>query len=207
MKDAELKKFIEKTVQDALKSLTLTADFKNVEEVKPLAELENGAHFWYKGTEFIRLGEEQGGILAMTAKTYPETAFSKDGSNDYRRSDLRKAVLKTFDEIGIDENDVLPFTMDLISDDGDRDYGTVTDKIGILNCDLRRKYKKEIGYPRDNWEWTCTPWYITSGYAYSVRSVYPSGGLGSHHAYYGRGFAPACIFKSDVSAATSRRDG
>ena len=93
----------------------------------------------------------------------------------------------------MNSDDLLLFESDLIADNGDTAYGKCTDKVGLLSCDLFRKYRKYV--PRyDDWAWTCTPWSCDTSYAYVVRLVYPSGGVYSDGANYASGVAPACIF-------------
>ena len=90
---------------------------------------------------------------------------------------------------------LLPLTVDLVADNGDDSYGTVTDKVFILSCDEYRKYRKHIPL-LDEWSWTCTPWWIdpTSGLGISVRIITAAGGLNSYNAGYSSGVAPACVF-------------
>jgi len=76
------------------------------------------------------------------------------------------------------------------------DIGGTTCKIGLLSCDLRRKYWEIL--PRyERYTWTCTPWYIdeTKKTGLAVRVVNSDGTLSSNYAYYSYGVAPACIFK------------
>lgn len=50
-----------------------------------------GEHFNYNGMEFIVLGKEQGGILAVAAKCLEdEMPFDEDNCNDWRKSSLRR---------------------------------------------------------------------------------------------------------------------
>lgn len=211
MKDEELRKLIQQTVEsaveEAIKGLTFTAEpTKKEVKTKPLFEFKNGEHFFYNDIEFIRLGEEQGGILAMTAESQGECAFDEGGSDYYRGSTLQGKINDWFIEhMREHTNDICHFTMDLTSNAGDEDYGACTVDVGILSADLRQKYKKEIGYPRKTNEWTCTPWRGQQCYAGNVYVVYSSGYSGDWFACLTCGFAPACIFKSSVSVATSRR--
>lgn len=159
------------------------------------SKIKDGDHFIYRGIEFIRLGEEQGGILCMTAQVWDETAFDKNGCNDWRKSSARELLNSEFlDLLNID--DLLPYTLDLTADNGDTTYGECADYIGLLSCGLYRKYRKIVPL-FDEWMWTCTPWYCGtpySGRAYGVRHVSSVGRLGNGSAGNARGLAPACIF-------------
>lgn len=161
-------------------------------ERKPdFRKIKDGDHFTYKGIEFIRLGKEQGGILCITAKAWKEIAFDKGGSNDFKKSSVKKLLNGEFLSL-LNESDLLPYTMDLTADNGDKAYGTDTVKVGLLSVDLYRKYRDFIPlYPE--WMWTCTAWYC-SGHAYGVRRVRAGGALCGGGASYASGVVPACIF-------------
>ena len=159
------------------------------------SKIKDGEHFMYHGIEFIRLGLEQGGVLCMTAKPIAEEAFDTNGCNNWAKSRARKKLNTEFLSL-MDENDLLPFESDLTADNGDTAYGKCVDKIGILSCDLYRKYRKIVPL-FDEWMWTCTPWHCGtpySGYATIVRLVRSDGTLRTSSAYGALGLAPACIF-------------
>ena len=159
------------------------------------SKIKDGEHFMYRGIEFIRLGLEQGGVLCMTAKPIAEEAFDPNGCNNWAKSRARKKLNTEFLSL-MDENDLLPFESDLTADNGDTAYGKCVDKIGILSCDLYRKYRKIVPL-FDEWMWTCTPWHCGtpySGSAYGVRLVGSDGTVDSGYASGAHGLAPACIF-------------
>ena len=161
------------------------------------SKIKDGEHFMYHGIEFIRLGLEQGGVLCMTAKPIAEEAFDTNGCNNWAKSRARKNLNTKFLYL-MDENDLLPFESDLTADNGDTAYGKCVDKIGILSCDLYRKYRKIVPL-FDEWMWTCTPWHCgTPSYprnAYAVRRVAPNGIMNIGHPILASGLAPACIFR------------
>lgn len=170
-------------------------------EAAPVADVSKvpqaGEHFMRGGIEFVALGIEQGGVLAVAAKRLEdEMAYDEDGSNDWRKSSLRKYLNEEFVK-NFDKGDLLPFVSDLTSDDGMTDYGTSEDFVALLSDNLYRKYRKFM--PQyDTWVWTITPWSCHPGNASFERIVYTSGALGSFHAYYGAGVAPACIFNPEI---------
>ena len=159
------------------------------------SKIKDGEHFMYHGIEFIRLGLEQGGVLCMTAKPIAEEAFDTNGCNNWAKSRARKKLNTEFLSL-MDENDLLPFESDLTADNGDTAYGKCVDKIGILSCDLYRKYRKIVPL-FDEWMWTCTPWHCGtpySGNAHIVRLVVSDGTMNYIGAHGAAGLAPACIF-------------
>ena len=159
------------------------------------SKIKDGEHFMYHGIEFVRLGLEQGGVLCMTAKPISEEVFDPNGCNNWAKSRARKKLNTEFLSL-MDENDLLPFESDLTADNGDTAYGKCVDKIGILSCDLYRKYRKIVPL-FDEWMWTCTPWHCgtpNSGTARIVRRVYSDGTVDYYSAGNAVGLAPACIF-------------
>ena len=156
-----------------------------------------GERFVRGGIEFVALGMEQGGVLAVAAKRLEdEMAYDENGCNDWRKSSLRKYLNEEFVK-NFDKGDLLPFVSDLTSDDGMTDYGTSEDFVALLSDNLYRKYRKFM--PQyDTWVWTITPWSCLPGNANLERSVNTSGALYFNVASYGRGVAPACIFNPEI---------
>ena len=156
-----------------------------------------GERFVRGGIEFVALGMEQGGVLAVAAKRLEdEMAYDEDGSNDWRKSSLRKYLNEEFVK-NFNKGDLLPFVSDLTSDDGMTDYGTSEDFVALLSDNLYRKYRKFM--PKyDTWVWTITPWSCLPGYARHERNVGTSGALNGSSASYGYGVAPACIFNPAI---------
>jgi hypothetical protein len=156
-----------------------------------------GEHFFYNGIEFVALGEEQGGILAVVAERLEDKmSYDEDGCNDWRKSSLRKYLNEEFVK-NFDKGDLLPFVSDLTSDNGMTDYGTSEDFIALLSDNLYRKYRKYM--PQyDTWVWTITPWSCLPGHASIERNVYTSGALHNGTAGHASGVAPACIFNPSI---------
>ena len=156
-----------------------------------------GEHFEYNGIEFVALGYEQGGLLAVMAKPLPEEMpFDKDNCNDWRKSSLRKYLNEEFIK-AFDKGDLLPLISDLTADDGMRDYGTSEDYVAIVSDNLYRKYRGVI--PQyDIPVWTITPWTCHPGSASYERYVSTSGALNNNRAYYAFGVAAACIFNPAI---------
>lgn len=156
-----------------------------------------GKHFNYHGIEFVALGMEQGGLLAISAETLEdEMPFDKDNCNDWKKSTLRHYLNEEYIK-NFDKADLLPFVSDLTTDSGQKDYGTSEDYIALLSCDLYRKYRAVM--PKyDTWVWTLTPWHIFPSGATSARIVRTDGSLGSYGAYSSHGAAPACLFNPKI---------
>ena len=157
------------------------------------------SHFNFKGFEWIALDNNvDGGVLAVMASSWngKEYRFDEGCRNNYAKSSLRRKLIKELLPV-LGEDNLIPHKVDLVADNGDDRYGTVTDKVFILSCDEYRKYRKNVPLLPE-WMWTCTPWYITdTGYGNYVRYVDTDGFLYSNDANGANGVAPACVFNPE----------
>lgn len=156
--------------------------------------LSAGERFGFKGFEWIVLDNNvEGGVLAIMASAWnnEEYSFDDDGCNNYAKSSLRRKLLNELLPV-LGEDNLIPHEVDMVADNGDDRYGTVTDRVFILSCDEYRKYRKHVPLLPE-WMWTCTPWYISDAGG-GVRGVGTGGGLSSGSASYSNGVAPACVF-------------
>ena len=173
-----------------------------------ITTLQPGEHFMFKNFEWVCLdpNHPDGGVLAIMAKPWakkvkfcPDERYAdeKGNWNNYRTSFLHKEVLGLVKVIGADN--LILHEVDLVADNGDRAYNTVTvmDDIFILTCDEYRKYRDYIPH-YDNWIWTATPWYCgekgsNTDYASYVIIVHADDKLCNCCAYINGAVAPACI--------------
>ena len=157
--------------------------------------LPDGSHFNFKGFEWIALDNDvDGGVLAIMASAWNEEEYRFDEGccGNYAKSSLRRKLNELSPVLG--EDNLIPHEVDMVADNGDDRYGTVTDRVFILSCDEYRKYRKHVPLLPE-WMWTCTPWYITdTGYSNDVRFVSNTGSLRGNGAGNSRGVAPACVF-------------
>ena len=158
--------------------------------------LSAGERFIFKGFEWITLDNNvDGGVLAIMASSWngEEYRFDEDCCNNYAKSSLRRKLLNELLPV-LGEDNLIPHEVDMVADNGDDRYGTVTDRVFILSCDEYRKYRKNVPLLPE-WMWTCTPWYISdAGNSSNVRCVNSTGGLNSDSAHNSGGVAPACVF-------------
>lgn len=166
------------------------------EDMSNIKGLAPGTHFMFTNYEWIVLDiNVDGGVLAIMASTWnnKEYNFDDDGCNNYAKSSLRRKLLNELLPV-LGEDNLIPHEVDMVADNGDDRYGTVTDRVFILSCDEYRKYRKHVPLLPEG-TWTCTPWYISdAGNSNYVRYVYITGGLDYSTAYYSYGVAPACVF-------------
>ena len=176
-----------------------------------ITTLRPGEHFMFKGFEWACLdpNHPDGGALAIMAKPWakdvqfcPSDKFADERGNwnDYRTSNVR-GILSDMANAVFGKKSLLPHTVDLVADNGDRAYGTVQDLVFILTCDEYRKYREFVP-PCNNWIWTATPWWCgdkdsDTGFADGVRGVGPAGRLYYYGAYDGGSVAIACILNPE----------
>lgn len=190
---------------------SLVFDECGIKKLKPITQdgdwlnnLKAGDSFDWCGIKWVCLDSDyvedgEHGVFAIVAKLNKiNQVFSKNGSNNYRESDVRKDLLTNFFH-KLDENQLISHAVDLISDSGDRDYGITKDPVFLLSYDEYRKYKKYI--PKYGDWWTCTPWSVHPSLARTARSVSTSGALNSSIAINGLGEAPACIIRKSQNPA------
>ena len=158
--------------------------------------LSPGERFEFKGFDWIVLDNNvDGGVLAIMSSAWngEEYCFDDDGCNNYAKSSLRRVLLVELLPM-LGKDNLIPHEVDLVADNGDDSYGTVTDRVFILSYDEYRKYRKNVPLLPE-WMWTCTPWYIINSEGGSnVRCVNTVGGLYGIYAKISIGVAPACVF-------------
>ena len=168
-----------------------------------IKNLRSGERFEFCGFEWVLLGDEQSGKLAVMADIIDEYPFDKNNKNDWRKSSLRAELNEKFIK-KLDTDALLSFVSDLTADDGLKDYGTSEDLVFLLSCDLYRKYR--VVMPKYNtWVWTITPYSTLPSYAYNERYVYTDGTLNSTTAYNSLGAAAACLFNPESEIYADRR--
>lgn len=194
----------EMTMEEIKKALGY--DFKLVTEHSKiqLCDVEQYKPFKVGDTEFIVLEHLEGSkTLCLTRNFIAEdTKFDEDTNN------LAKAsVLKVLDEFEgeiaakIGAENMCEFEIDLTTDDGLKDYGSITRKTGLLTDVQYRKYSEIIEkYPVDDWWWLAnavsTP---RRDIKDSVRCVAGGGGVDvSISCNITGGVRAVCIFKSNI---------
>ena len=172
-----------------------------------ITTLRPGKHFMFKGFEWVCLdpNHPDGGVLAIMAEPWakdikfcPSDNFAdeKGNWNNYRTSNVRR-ILSAMANAVFGGKSLLPHTVYLVADNGDRAYGAVQDTVFILTCDEYRKYRDFIPH-YDSWIWTATPWSCgdkdsDTDVAIHVRFVDTDGQLDINYAYFSYAVAPACI--------------
>ena len=123
-------------------------------------------------------------------------------SNNWENSGLRGYLNGEFfekiaAEIGLEN--IVPFERDLLSLDGQTEYGKCEDKVSLLTVDEYRKYRSLIPNTEDYWWWLVSPWSTPcNDYKRTVTVVSSAGDFFIDGCYSGSGVRPVCILKSNI---------
>ena len=177
------------------------------EEVKAIKEEIIAGRFKGLGIkdEFLLIGVNwkilditESGYMCLAESINDSMEFDSD-NNNWNESDLREYLNtviyeKICSEVG--SGNVIEFERDLLSLDGQTEYGKCKDKVSMLNVDEYRKYRELI--PNANkWWWTITPWSTACNDDSTwVAVVFPSGYFCYYYYDSSSGVRPFCIFTS-----------
>ena len=153
------------------------------------------------GMEWMILDKTEKGYFAILNGFDEKERTFNSGSNNWILSKLREELNTKFfkkiaDELG--EDAVIGFDRDLLSLDGQTEYGHCEDKISLLTVDEYRKYRKLLPN-MSKWWWLITPWSTPANdYNSTLTVVSPSGSIGCISYYDSNGVRPVCIFSSSI---------
>ena len=167
-----------------------------------LGDVNKGDTFKIGDYEFIVLEQLDGITHVLLKDILCKSAFGEEEC-DFKKS-LVKPILEGFTDkiagiVGIDN--IIPHLVDLTSEDGLDDYGTVTECMSLLSIDMARKHVRILDkYKLDEWWWLVTPWSTpTHEYSQYVCCVSPLGLIFNvNFINVGNGVRPFCILNSDI---------
>ena len=173
------------------------AEYKKQHMEKP----EIGKTVEIAGMEWMILDKTEKGYFAVLNGFDGKERTFDSNSNNWISSKLRNELNARFlkkitDELG--EDAVIEFDRDLLSLDGQTEYGHCEDKISLLTVDEYRKYRKLLpNMPK--WWWLITPWSTpVNDYNSTLTVVSPSGGIIGDYCFSSFGVRPVCIFSSSI---------
>ena len=191
-----------KTVEQFIQKLEeVIKEFKGTKTSKVQCKAEIGNKFELLGLTWKVIDITEKGCMCLAEKLEKEMKFDSS-SNDWKTSDLRKYLNEDFyeklaKEVG--EENIVPFERDLLSLDGQTEYGTCEDKVSLLTFDEYRKYRKEIPNTKDYWWWLITPDSTKcNGDETWVCVVASSGVVDGYSCDDDFGVRPFCIFSSSI---------
>ena len=174
----------------------LEGNSKRKIDVEPKA----GNKFELAGLKWEIIDVSDLGYMCLAEKLEKSMTFDSN-CNDWRTSGLRQYLNNDFlrkleKEIG--EENIIEFERDLLSVDGQKEYGKCKDKVSMLTLDEYRKYRSLIPNEEYYW-WLLTPWSTPCNEYYKWTAVVlPSGCINDNICNFGYGVRPVCILKSNI---------
>lgn len=153
------------------------------------------------GMDWLILDKTEKGYFAILNGFDEKERTFDSTSNNWITSKLRNELNARFlkkitDELGKDA--VIEFDRDLLSMDGQTEYGHCKDKISFLTVDEYRKYRKLLPN-MDKWWWLLTPWSTpVNDFSTTITVVSPSGNVDYSDCNCEYGVRPVCIFSSSI---------
>ena len=191
-----------KSLQEQINELRneVTVLKKAATERKVPAGLAIGDKFELVGLMWTILDITDKGYMCLADRLEDSMPFANK-SNNWNDSGLREYLDNVFlekiaGEIG--KENIIPFNRNLLSLDGQTEYGECEDMVSLLTVDEYRKYRELI--PNTSyWWWTCTPWSTESNSCeVEMAVVSPSGDFDIFTCNDGNGVRPFCIFSSAI---------
>lgn len=153
------------------------------------------------GIKWLVLDKLEKGYLVISDEFYGKSREFDTDCNNWDSSDLRQELnteLRRKIEEAVGEGGLLKFTRDLLSMDGQTEYGSCEDYVSLISVDEYRKYRKLLPNTGE-WWWTLTPDSTKCNDDTSyIRVVSPSGGVSGYDYNGSRGVRPVCIFSSSI---------
>lgn len=173
------------------------ADYKK----KYIGTPEIGKVIELAGMDWLILDKTEKGYFAILNGFDEKERTFDSTSNNWITSKLRNELNARFlkkitDKLGKDA--VIEFDRDLLSMDGQTEYGHCKDKISFLTVDEYRKYRKLLPN-MDKWWWLLTPWSTpVNDFSTTITVVSPSGNVNYNFYDNESGVRPVCIFSSSI---------
>lgn len=169
-------------------------------ETEKFAGLKIGDTFELIGKKWKILDLNENGAFCFCMESLVYKTFDSE-CNEWSSSNLRdylntEIYKKICGEIG--EENVIEFERNLMSLDGQTEYGTCKDSVSLISIDEYRKYRNMI--PNfDEWWWALSPYSTKCNEDSSwVAVVSPDGGIDYGLYDYSLGVRPVCIFSSTI---------
>lgn len=174
---------------------------EHLHQKKQLKDYAPGEIVKISATELIVLEHREDGTAVLFKNLLPKAMKFDDDTSNYANSSIREYLngefLKEFTEKTLSEDNIIPHTVDLITDDGLECHGYVTDKISLITTEMYRKYRPVIGENMSRWWWTATA-LSDEEETSCVRCVYYYGMLIFNGCSNGGGVRPFCILNSEI---------
>ena len=190
-----------KTIELTAEQVKQIADAYQEDQIR-LADVPFGEVVKIGEHEMIVL-EQSGDTTALLKKDLLLTLEKFGSSNNYDGSYVDKICNKFAEELAsvVGEKNLVEHRVDLTTDDGLKDYGSIRRRVSLLTCDLYRRYVEILDkFNPKNWWWLATAFSTKKHDGDScAKCVSPSGYISNVY-YNGNdyGVRPFCILKSDI---------
>ena len=169
-------------------------------EVK-LADIPEGETFKIGEHEFVVL-EHSGDTTAIIRKELLDEDMEFGSNNNFSGSYVEEKCQEFEQELAdvISWDNIVLHNVDLTSDDGLKDYGTIKSRCSLLTTNLYRRYVEILDkFKPDRWWWLATA-HSTERHSNSswVKCVAPSGCIINCNYNGDSGVRPFCILKSNI---------
>lgn len=153
------------------------------------------------GIKWLVLDKLEKGYLVISDDFYGKSRKFDADCNNWGSSDMRQELnteLRRKIEEAVGEGGLLKFTRDLLSMDGQTEYGSCEDYVSLISVDEYRKYRKLLPNT-ERWWWTLTPDSTPcNNDSKWLRVVSPSGFINVDYYDDSGGVRPVCIFSSSI---------
>ena len=188
------KVIIEGVTDEEIQNLIGHTNLKELGNVTPGKVIKIG------NLEFIVFKQIGGETGLLWRYALDERRKFDDDTVNYAESSIRKYLNTKVYEIlaaEVGAENIVEHTVDLTTEDGFKDYGSVTDKVSLITDQMYRDNRAVIGPNLEHWWWTataCSKQEICS----CVRAVFHIGILICGHFNCDGGVRPFCILKSNI---------
>ena len=178
----------------------LVKELQGKAAVKLSKKLGIGDTFELAGLTWTILEITDAGYKCLAERLEDSMQFDTQ-CNNWETSKLRNYLNTDFLKelaAAVGEDNIIPFERDLLSLDGQTEYGKCEDKVSLLTVDEYRQHRALIPNA-DYWWWLVTPWSTPCNeIERSVTVVSPSGRFNNFGCDRGGGVRPFCIFSSVI---------
>ena len=190
-----------KSIEERIEELEKKVSDLTKEKQKKISKgLGIGDVFPLAGLTWKILDITEQGYMCQAVDLWKKTLFDGN-SNNWAESMLRRELDVLADKIAgeVGADNVIPFERNLISMDGQTEYGTCTDRVSLLEFDEYRKYRSMLPNTNDYWWWLLTPWSTACNDDETwLAVVSPRGSFDYCGCLNGHGVRPFCILASVI---------
>lgn len=174
--------------------------FEEIKNGTGKQDVQRGNTVTIAGKEWLVLKVEENKVYCLHKALLDNEKFDSD-SSDWKESSLREYLNNEFyEELAekIGTENILDIPVNLLSLDGQTEYGSCTDKVSLLTVDMYREYR-DILPNMDKWWWLVTPFSTPcNDYDTLVCVVSPGGNFDDYDCRNSIAVRPFCIFDSSI---------